>query len=71
MQYFIGQSSYSNELPFDPSSLVHFRQLISPNLIEKLNERLVKKMIETTAIKPEQKRIRTPKISHPIKKNCS
>jgi len=56
MQYFIGQSSYSNELPFDPSSLVHFRQGISPSLIEKLNERLVKKMIETTAIKPEKKK---------------
>jgi transposase, IS5 family len=25
LQYFIGQSSYSNELPFDPSLLVHFR----------------------------------------------
>ncbi len=31
LQYFIGQSSYSNELPFDPSLLVHFRQRISPN----------------------------------------
>jgi IS5 family transposase len=26
MQYFIGQSIYSNELPFDPSLLVHFRR---------------------------------------------
>ena len=26
LQYFIGQSSYSNELRFDPSSLVHFRR---------------------------------------------
>jgi hypothetical protein len=30
LQYFIGQSSYSNELAFDPSLLVHFRQRISP-----------------------------------------
>ncbi len=67
MQYFIGQSTYSNELPFDPSLLVHFRQRISPHLIEKVNERMVKKMIETTAIK--KKRIRTPKISHLIKEN--
>ena len=51
LQYFIGQSTYSNELPFDPSLLVHFRQIISPHLIEKVNERMVKKMIETTAIK--------------------
>jgi IS5 family transposase len=26
LQYFIGQSSYRNELPFDRSLLVHFRR---------------------------------------------
>jgi hypothetical protein len=26
LQYFIGKSTYSNEPPFDPSLLVHFRQ---------------------------------------------
>jgi hypothetical protein len=30
LQYFIGQSTYSNELPFDPSLLVHFRQRLVP-----------------------------------------
>ena len=48
LQYFIGQSSYSNELAFDPSLLVHFRQRISPNLINKVNERMVEKMREIT-----------------------
>ena len=66
LQYFIGRSSYSNELPFDPSLLVHFRQGISPNIINKVNERLVEKMREITPINPEKKRIRTPKMSHPI-----
>ena len=66
LQYFIGQSSYSNELPFDRSILVHFRQRISANLINKFNERMVKKMRSTTPIKPEKKRSRTPKMSHPI-----
>jgi len=56
LQYFIGQSSYSNELPFDSSLLVHFRQGISPNLINKVNERLVKKMRSTTPIKAEKKK---------------
>ena len=56
LQYFIGQSSYSNELPFDPSLLVHFRQRISPNLINKVNERMVEKMREITPIKPEKKK---------------
>ena len=48
LQYFIGQSSYSNELAFDPSLLVHFRQRISPNLINKVNERMVEKMRSIT-----------------------
>jgi len=56
LQYFIDQSNYSNELAFDPSLLVHFRQKISPNLINKVNERLVKKMREITLVKPEKKK---------------
>ena len=56
LQYFIGQSIYSNELPFDPSLLVHFRQRISCNLINKVNERLVKKIRETAVGKPEKKK---------------
>ena len=56
LQYFISQLTYSNELPFDPSLLVHFRQRISPNLINKVKERLVEKMRSTTPIKPEKKK---------------
>ena len=66
LQYFIGRSSYSNELAFDPSLLVYFRQRISPNLINKVNERMVEKMREITPVHPEKKRIRTAKMSHPI-----
>lgn len=56
LQYFIGQPSYSNELPFDPSLLVHFRQRISPNLINKVNERMVEKMRSCAPVKPEKKK---------------
>jgi hypothetical protein len=56
LQYFIGQSSYSNELPFDPSLLVHFRQRISPNLINKVNERMVEKIRSITPVKTEKKK---------------
>ncbi|MEG4595417.1 IS5 family transposase [Microcoleus sp. F8_C2] len=56
LQYFIGQSSYSNELPFDPSLLVHFRQRISPNLINKVNERMVEKIRSLTPVKTEKKK---------------
>jgi IS5 family transposase len=55
LQYFIGQSSYSNELAFDPSLLVHFRQRISPNLINKVNERLVKKCEKLRQSNPKKK----------------
>ena len=71
LQYFIGQSSYSNELPFDPSLLVHFRQRISGNLINKVNEGMVKKIRETAADQAEKKRIRTPKMSYKIEESCS
>jgi hypothetical protein len=54
VQYFIGQSSYRNELPFDASLLVHFCQRISPNLINKVNKPMVKKMRSITPIKPEK-----------------
>jgi hypothetical protein len=56
LQYFIGESTYSNELPFDPSLLVHFRQRISANLINKVNEQMVNKMRETTPSQPEKKK---------------
>ena len=69
LQYFIGQSSYSNELPFDPSLLVHFRQRISPNLINKVNERLVEKMRSIPQLNPKKKRIRSLKMSHKIAVN--
>jgi hypothetical protein len=56
LQYFIGQSIYSNELAFDPSLLVYFRQRISPNLINKVNERMVEKMRELTERQTRKKK---------------
>jgi len=48
---------------------VHFRQRISWNLINKVNERMVKKIRETATGKPEKKRIRTQKMSRKIEEN--
>ena len=53
LQYFIGFSSYSNEIPFDASLLVHFRQRISVNLVNKVNQKMVKKIREATTTKSE------------------
>ncbi|MBD2505057.1 IS5 family transposase [Anabaena azotica] len=47
LQYFIGMSAYSNEPPFDPSMLVHFRERIDMNLVNKMNQEMVKKVLET------------------------
>src|SRR6476660_3481923 len=44
LQYFIGMSSYSNETPFNASMLVHFRERISVELVNKVNQEMVKKM---------------------------
>ena len=49
LQYFIGISSYSNETPFDSSMLVHFRQRIGIELVNKVNQQMVKKMLEETS----------------------
>ena len=43
LQYFIGLSNYSNDIPFDPSLMVYFRSRISQDLIHKINQRMVKK----------------------------
>jgi hypothetical protein len=49
LQYFIGVSSYSNETPFDASMLVHFRERISAELVNKVNQAMVKKMLEAAS----------------------
>jgi hypothetical protein len=47
LQYFIGMSAYSNQAPFDPSMLVHFRERIDMNLVNKLNQKIVKNVLES------------------------
>ncbi len=49
-------SSYSNETPFDASMLVHFRERISAELVNKVNQEMVKKMLElASSIDTEKK----------------
>jgi hypothetical protein len=43
LQYFIRQTHYSNEVPFDASLLVRFRERINVNLVNQINERMVSK----------------------------
>jgi hypothetical protein len=55
LQYFIGQSSYSNEIPFDPSLLVHFRQRISAELVNQVNREVVRRLREAVRSDGEKK----------------
>jgi len=55
LQYFIGQLSYSNEVPFDPSLLVHFRQRISAELINQINREVVIRLREIGSADGEKK----------------
>ncbi len=43
LQYFIGRNHYSNEAPYDASLLVRFRERINVNLVNQINQRMVKK----------------------------
>jgi hypothetical protein len=42
LQYFIGQTYYSNNVPFDASLLVRFRERINVNLVSEINQIMVK-----------------------------
>lgn len=46
LQYFIGRRNYSNKAPFDASLLVRFRERIDVNLVNQINQRMVKKIQE-------------------------
>ncbi len=41
LQYFIGLSKYSNKLPFNSSMMVHFRERINDEMIDKINRVMV------------------------------
>lgn len=58
LQYFIAQSTYSNEAPFDSSLLVHFRERICADIVNKINQEIVRRIGEATTSSSEKK---TPK----------
>ena len=55
LQYFIGMTTYSDASPFDSSMFVHFRQRIGVNLINKINEKMVKEQTKLQEEKVEKK----------------
>jgi transposase, IS5 family len=55
LQYFIGMKSYSDAAPFDSSMFVYFRERIGVNLINKINEKMVKEQTEVPGELVEKK----------------
>lgn len=58
LQYFVGLKSYSNQAPFDPSMLVHFRERLSVDIINRINEKLFKETREKAIEEPEKKTVK-------------
>jgi transposase, IS5 family len=50
LQYFIGMTTYSDAAPFDSSMFVHFRERIGVNLVNKINEKMVKEQTEVPGV---------------------
>jgi hypothetical protein len=65
LQYFIGLSEYSNEAAFEASMMVYFRKRIDKNLVNQVNQKMVKNIREKTEElekKTENQQLKTPKI---------
>jgi hypothetical protein len=46
LQYFIGLEKFSNKIPYDSSMMVHFRQRIKSEMIEKINRKIGEKELK-------------------------
>jgi hypothetical protein len=53
LQYFIGLKSYRNEAPFEASMLVHFRQRLEMDIVNKINSKMCEENGEK--VEPEKK----------------
>ena len=43
LQYFCGMAEYTDQLPFDSSSMVHFRKRVTPEILGEINEMIIAK----------------------------
>lgn len=46
LQYFVGLLKYSHDLPFDSSMMVHFRERINKEMIDKINRQMLENEIK-------------------------
>ncbi len=57
LQYFLGMSAYSNEAPFEASTLVYFRRRINMELVNKINRKMVSNAEERIEEEPVKKKV--------------
>lgn len=69
LQYFIGKSSYSNEAAFDSSLLVHFRERICADIVNKINQEIVRRIGESSTSSSEKKTLKNKQTSQKIAEN--
>jgi transposase, IS5 family len=55
LQYFIGELIYSNKAPFNPSLLVQFREIICADIVNKINQEIVRRIGEASTSSSEKK----------------
>jgi hypothetical protein len=61
LQYFLGIGEYSSKAPFEASMLVHFRQRIGEEMVNKINRKIVEGNIEKVAEKNPEKKSKSKK----------
>ena len=63
LQYFLGMSSYSNDIPFDASLMVYFRERINQDMVNKVNKKMVENARKKEAESERQKKTNQQKLS--------
>ena len=53
LQYFCGLTGYKDELPFDSSSMVHFRKRLTAEILGEINEMIISKTIKNEKPPPD------------------
>ena len=61
LQYFLGMAEYSSQAPFEASMLVHFRQRIDEEIVNKINKKIVERNIERVAENNPEKKSKSKK----------
>ncbi len=56
LQYFLGEVAYKNKAPFDPSMLSHFRKRIGMDLVNEINELIVKRSQQQDLIEEDKQK---------------